>query len=51
MSGALSAVDLLGIVGPIVFYIVSLAVYFVYEGKRERELEEEYGEELISNGS
>lgn len=49
MSGALSTVDLLGIVGPIVFYVVSLAVYYVYEGKRERRIKEEY-EEVSTNG-
>ncbi|MFB6268522.1 MAG: hypothetical protein ABEH83_01160 [Halobacterium sp.] len=49
MSGALSTVDVVGIVGPIVFYVVSLVVYYVWEGKREQRINEQY-EEVTGDG-
>lgn len=44
MTEAMSTIDWVGLVGPILFYVVSLAVYYIYEGKRERRLRSEYGE-------
>ncbi|MFC7045618.1 hypothetical protein ACFQH6_09560 [Halobacteriaceae archaeon GCM10025711] len=44
MPEGLTTVDWLGIVVPFLVYFVMLIVYYVWEGRRERRLKEEYEE-------
>lgn len=46
MAGALSTIDLLGIIVPFVVFFILLVVYYVWEGRREERLREEYKEEM-----
>ncbi|KYH27627.1 hypothetical protein HAPAU_02950 [Halalkalicoccus paucihalophilus] len=43
----LSALDWIGLVIPFVVFFVMLIVYYVWEGRRERRLREEYGIENV----
>jgi hypothetical protein len=43
----LSALDWIGLVVPFVVFFVMLIVYYVWEGRRERRLREEYGVENV----
>lgn len=47
---ALSTLDWLGLVVPFVVYFVMLVVYYVWEGRREERLREEYDVEVNSDG-
>ncbi|MFW5896040.1 MAG: hypothetical protein ACOCUA_01505 [archaeon] len=46
MAGALSTIDLIGLVVPFVVFFVLLVVYYVWEGRREQRLREQYEEEM-----
>jgi hypothetical protein len=46
MAGALSTIDLLGLVVPFVVFFLLLVVYYVWEGRREEQLRDEYEEEM-----
>ncbi|SEW09842.1 hypothetical protein [Natrinema salifodinae] len=39
-----SSIDLVWLFGPFAVYLVMLAVYYVWEGKREQRLKERYEE-------
>ncbi|RZV11202.1 hypothetical protein BDK88_2447 [Natrinema hispanicum] len=39
-----SSVDLVWLFGPFVVYLVMLGVYYVWEGRREKRLREQYEE-------
>lgn len=39
-----SSVDLVWLFGPFVVYLVMLGVYYVWEGKREKQLQKRYQE-------
>ena len=41
---AMNTLDWLGLVGPYAVFFVTLVVYYVWEGKREKRLRERYGE-------
>lgn len=41
---AISLIDWFGLIGPYVVFFVSLIVYYVWEGKREQRLREQYTE-------
>lgn len=43
---ALGTIDLVGLVVPFVVYFIMLVVYYVWEGRREQALREEYNEEM-----
>lgn len=49
MAG-LSTLDWLGLVVPFVVYLAMLVVYYVWEGRREERLREEYSEEVNADG-
>ncbi|AGB16802.1 hypothetical protein Halru_2215 [Halovivax ruber XH-70] len=42
---AMSTLDWIGLVGPFAVYLVLLVVYYVWEGRREERLREEYADE------
>jgi len=42
---AMSTLDWIGLVGPFVVYLLLLVVYYVWEGRREKRLREEYADE------
>jgi hypothetical protein len=44
MAG-MSAIDWLGLIVPFVVYFVMLVVYYVWEGRREKRLRENYADE------
>lgn len=46
MMSALGTVDLIGLVVPFVVYFIMLIIYYVWEGRREQRLREEYKEEM-----
>lgn len=46
----LSTLDWVGLVVPFVVYFVMLVVYFVWEGRREERLREEYDTEVNTDG-
>lgn len=41
---AMSLIDWVGLIGPYVVFFALLIVYYVWEGKRERRLREQYTE-------
>ncbi|CQH53766.1 uncharacterized protein HHUB_2003 [Halobacterium hubeiense] len=43
---AVSTLDWLALVVPFVVYLLALAVYYVWEGRRERRLREEHDREV-----
>lgn len=43
---ALGTLDLIGLVVPFAVYFIMLIVYYVWEGRREKQLREEYTEEM-----
>ncbi|ELZ08342.1 hypothetical protein C479_13423 [Halovivax asiaticus JCM 14624] len=45
---AMSTLDWIGLVGPFAVYLVLLVVYYVWEGRREERLREEYADEMGS---
>lgn len=42
MVAGLSTIDVIGLFGPFLVFAIALAVYYVWEGKRERQLREQY---------
>lgn len=47
---ALSTLDWVGLVVPFVVYFVMLVVYYVWEGRREERLRDEYDTEVNTDG-
>lgn len=46
MSGGMGLLDWIGLIVPFVVYLLMLIVYYVWEGRREQRLREEYREEI-----
>lgn len=44
MVAGLSTLDVIGLFGPFLVFAVALVVYYVWEGKRERQLREQYND-------
>ncbi|MFC3958077.1 hypothetical protein [Halovivax cerinus] len=42
---AMGTLDWIGVVGPFTVYLLALVVYYVWEGRREERLREEYADE------
>jgi hypothetical protein len=48
MASGITTIQWLGLVGPFLLYLLGLGIYYVWEGRRERRLREEYAESTPS---
>ncbi|MFB6266319.1 MAG: hypothetical protein ABEI31_01565 [Halodesulfurarchaeum sp.] len=49
MSAGMGTLDWIGLVVPFVVYLIMLVVYYVWEGRREEQLKQQFSEEM-NNG-